>query len=43
MNCPSCKYDGGQYGHVKQINPENPNDWICSSCSFTFKKEDGNE
>lgn len=39
MNCPECDYDGGKYGHVVQLNRDNPNDWICSSCSHAFIKE----
>jgi len=38
MNCPECDYDGGKYGHTKQLNPNNPNDWICSGCGYGFKR-----
>lgn len=43
--CPDCGYDGNgrmkesQYKHqphVKQLNPENPNKWICGNCSCAF-------
>ena len=37
ISCPECGYDGGKYGHTKQLNPNNPNDLICSSCSYAFK------
>lgn len=40
MNCPECDYDGGKYGHTKQLNPNNPFDWICSGCGHAFKKEE---
>ena len=30
--CPKCNYNGGKYGQTKQLNPDNHNDWICSSC-----------
>jgi len=36
--CPSCGYDGGKWGHQKQINPDNPFKWICGSCSQVFGK-----
>ena len=36
--CPECGYDGGKWGQVKQLNPENPNDWICASCSHAWKE-----
>ncbi len=39
MNCPDCDYDGGKYGHTKQLNPENPFNWICSACGFTFGRK----
>ena len=37
--CPKCGYDGGKgyFGHKKQLNPDNPNKWICGRCSEAFK------
>ena len=35
--CPDCDWNGGKYGHTKQLNPDNPNDWICGACGFAWK------
>ena len=39
VSCPKCGYDGGKgyFGHQKQLNQNNPNNWICGSCSEAFK------
>jgi len=39
LNCPDCDYDGGKYGHTKQLNPDNPFELICSNYSFAFKEK----
>jgi len=36
MKCPRCGYDGGKWGHGKQLNADNHHDWICGSCSEAF-------
>ncbi len=37
--CPECGSDGGKYGHVKQINRNNPFKWICAYCSLAFGRK----
>ena len=37
VRCPECGYGGGKYGHFYQLNPDNPNDFICGSCSHAWK------
>ncbi len=39
--CPECDWDGGKYGHTKQLNPDNPFKLICSACGHTFIRKKG--
>jgi len=35
--CPKCKYIGSNFNpHKKQMNPDNPFEWICGNCSEAF-------